>query len=228
MAGNSNDLNARLKAAAEGKVDRKALRSSYGIDCFALVDALLRSIGANSAQDYNDEVRVTATADYKWGDGIFLDSIRPGDILQFRKHVVEIWTHVQLADGSWFEEAYRALNRPHHTGIVVDLRKDGGVVIVEQNVRPNPKKITRNLVPRLATGEITRRERGKDGKERRIKIKVSGSVSAYRPAPKAGKGASLLLPAKGARSASGGVLARSSVVPAHGGAKRRQTPIGIG
>jgi hypothetical protein len=80
-------------------VGSKALKSKYGIDCFGLVDALLRSVGANSAHDYNDEVRVTAKADYMWGNGIMLASIQAGDILQFRKHVVEITTHTRLADG---------------------------------------------------------------------------------------------------------------------------------
>ena len=153
MADNANDLNARLVAAAAKKVNRRALSSRYGIDCFALVDALLRSIGANSAHDYNDEVRVTATADYKWGDGIFLDSVRPGDIVQFRKHKVEVWIYVQQPDGSWFELEYNEYNRPHHTGIVMGLLKGGGVEVVEQNVRPNPRKVLRNSIVRLAPGK---------------------------------------------------------------------------
>ena len=60
MSDQSNKLNTRLKDAAKKKVGSKALKSKYGIDCFGLVDALLRSVGANSAHDYNDEVPVTA------------------------------------------------------------------------------------------------------------------------------------------------------------------------
>ena len=84
------DLNAKLKTAAEKLVGGQALTSKYGLDCFALVDKLLRGLGAATAAD--GDVAVTATADYDWGDGILLDSIQPGDILQFSKHVVDIGT----------------------------------------------------------------------------------------------------------------------------------------
>jgi hypothetical protein len=60
------DLGAKLKAAAEKMVGGKALTSKYGLDCFALVDKLLRTLGAATAAD--GDVPVTATADYDWGD----------------------------------------------------------------------------------------------------------------------------------------------------------------
>jgi hypothetical protein len=227
MADNVNDLNARLVAAAAGKVDSSALRSRYGIDCFALVDALLRSVRANSAHDYNDEVRVTATADYKWGDGILLDSIRPGDIVQFRKHLVQVWIYEQQADGSWFMTEEKSFTRPHHTGIVMSLLKGGGVEVVEQNVKPSPRKVTRNSILRLAPGEDTRYET-KGKKEVKIKIKVTGGASAYRPVAKPKKGASLLRPTDLSSAGQGSLLARASYLPAQGGVKRRQGPVGIG
>lgn len=212
------DLNAKLKAAAEKLVGKDALTSKYGLDCFALVDKLLRNLGAQTAAD--GDVPVTATADYDWGDGILLDSIQPGDILQFRKHVVDIATW-KYANGKWYEASGRTLTRPHHTAIVMEVRKDGSVVVVEQNVHPNPGKVTRNVIPRLDAGEETRVV----SSEEKIKLKVTGAVRAYRPTPKPPKGASLLPPGKSAPA--GGVRALASFVPSQGGAKRTPGPLGM-
>jgi hypothetical protein len=208
-----DDLNAKLKAAAEKLVGGKALTSKYGLDCFALVDKLLRNLGAATAAD--GDVPVTATADYDWGDGIMLDSIQPGDILQFSKHVVDIGTW-QNVNGKWHETSGRTLTRPHHTAIVMEVRGDGSVVVVEQNVQPSPDRVTRNVIPRLEAGEETR----KVNSEERIKLKVTGSVRAYRPAPKPAKGASLLHPGGGARRL-------AQVLPSQGGAKQVPGPLGI-
>ncbi len=212
------DLNAKLKAAAEKLVGGDALTSKFGLDCFALVDKLLRGLGAQTAAD--GDVPVTATADYDWGDGILLESIQPGDILQFRKHVVDIATW-KYANGKWYEATGRTLTRPHHTAIVIEVLKNGGVVVVEQNVHPNPKKITRSTIPRLEAGEDTRQV----SSEEKIKLKVTGDVHAYRPADKPPKGASLLHPGKSVPA--GGWLARSSFVPSLGGAKRAPGPLGM-
>jgi hypothetical protein len=212
------DLSAKLKAAAEKKVGGKALTSKFGLDCFALVDKLLRSLGAETAAD--GDVPVTATADYDWGDGILLDSIQPGDILQFRKHVVhsETWT---FANNKWYETETRTLTRPHHTAIVVDVGKDGSVTVVEQNVHPNPKKVTRNVIPRLDAGEETR----KVSSDVKIKLKVTGSVKAYRAVPKPPKGASLLRP--GQSTPANGWRMMAYVVPSQGGGKRVPGPLGM-
>ena len=115
----------------EKLVGKEALTSKFGLDCFALVDKLLRKLGAATAAD--GDVPVTATADYDWGDGILLDSIQPGDILQFNKHFIDIGTW-KYANGKWYEASGRTLTRPHHTAIVMEVRKDGSVVVVEQNV----------------------------------------------------------------------------------------------
>jgi hypothetical protein len=213
-----DDLNAKLKTAATKMVGGEALTSKYGLDCFALVDKLLRSLGAQTAAD--GDVPVTGTADYDWGDGILLDSIQPGDILQFRKHVVDIaiWKY---ANGKWYEASARTLTRPHHTAIVTEVRKDGSVEVVEQNVHPNPGKITRNVIPRLDAGETTREV----SSEEKIKLKVTGAVRAYRPAPKPPKGASLLNPRK--LVPAGGTRALASFVPSQGGPKRTPGPLGM-
>jgi hypothetical protein len=212
------DLGAKLKVAAEEMVGKNALTSKYGYDCFALVDKLLRNLGAATAAD--GEVAVTATADYDWGDGIFLDSIQPGDILQFRKHVVHIQT-LTFANGKWYETETRTLTRPHHTAIVMEVHKDGSVTVVEQNVHPNPRKVNRNVIPKLDAGEVTRNV----SSEKKIKLKVTGDVSAYRPTPKPEKGASLQQPGKSAPG--GGSRMLANVVPSQGGPKRAPGPVGM-
>jgi hypothetical protein len=216
-----DDLNVQLKAAAEKLVGKDALTSKYGIDCFALVDKLLRSLGAATAAD--GDVKVTGTADYDWGDGILLDSLQPGDILQFNKHVVHIETET-FVDGRLTNTASRTLTRPHHTAIVMEVLKDGGVVVVEQNVYPHPKQVTRNVIPRLEAGEDTKRVRTADG-ESKVKTKVTGEVHAYRPAPKPEKGAMLLHPHHSGPP--GGVRALAHVVPAYGGAKQMPGALGM-
>jgi hypothetical protein len=213
------DLNAKLKTAAEKLVGHKALENNkYGKDCFVLVDTLLRKLGAQTAAD--GDVKVTPTADYDWGDGILLDSIQPGDIIQFKKHVVHIQTFT-FANGKWYETETRTLTRPHHTGIVMEVHKDGSVTVVEQNVHPHPDKVTRNVIPRLEPGEETK----KVSSEKKITIKVTGEVHAYRPAPKPPKGASLLNPGKSA-PVGGNHRALAFFIPSQGGAKRTPGPLG--
>ncbi len=211
------DLNGKLKAAAEKVVGGKAGTGKYGIDCFALVDKLLRSLGAQTAAD--GDVPVTATADYDWGDGILLDSIQPGDILQFRNHLVDVATW-KYANGKWYEASGRTYTRPHHSAIVIDVGKDGSVVVVEQNVRPDPNKVTRNVILRLEEGEETREV----SSEEKLKIKVTGEVHAYRPAPKA-KGASLWPQSKPAQAGGRRALA---FVRSQQGAKRGAGALGRG
>ena len=212
------DLSAKLKAAAEKKVGGAALTSKFGLDCFALVDTLLRSVGAETAAD--GDVPVTPTADYDWGDGIMLDSIQPGDILQFNKHVVHMETST-FANNQWYVTETVSLFRPHHTGIVLEVGQDGSVTVAEQNVHPNPKKVTRNVIPRLEPGEETR----KVGSDKKIKIKVTGSVKAYRAVPKPPKGASLLRRAQ--PNPAPGWRRMAYVNPSEGGGKRVPGPLGM-
>jgi|ERR1043166_1674775 hypothetical protein len=182
-----DDLNAKLAAAAKAKVGKKALmKTHYGTDCFVLVDQLLRDLGAATAAD--GDVKVTPTADYDWGDGIMLTSIQPGDILQFRKHFIKIVTVTKTPKETVTDT--RTLNRPHHTAVVLEVHKDGSVTVVEQNVYPNPGKVTQNVIPRLDAGEETKRTHKGDA-EIKTTMTVTGEVKAYRPIPKPPKGASL-------------------------------------
>lgn len=215
------DLNAKLKAAAEARVGKRALmKTNYGTDCFVLVDQLLRDLGAATAAD--GDVKVTPTADYDWGDGILLSSIQPGDILQFRKHFIKIVIVTKKPTETVTNT--QTLNRPHHTAVVVEVHKDGSVTVVEQNVHPNPTKVNRNVIPRLDAGEETKRTRKGDD-EIKTTITVSGEVKAYRPIPKPPKGASLLYPGKSLPA--GGSRALASYVPSQGGGMRTPGPLGM-
>ena len=211
------DLNAKLKAAAEKVVGDKAVTSKYGIDCFGLVDKLLRDLDGKSAGDYGP---LSKDADYDWGDGIMLDSIQPGDILQFRNHLVHSSTLKLLDNGKWFQTEESTATRPHHTAIVVAVAKDGSVTVVEQNVWPDPKKVRSSVIPKLDEGEDTRWV----DKQHKIKLKVTGSVRAFHPVPKPPKGASLLHPGKSVPA--GGSRMLAFFVPSQGGAKRVPGPLG--
>ena len=79
---------------------------------------------------------------------------------------------------------------------------------------PNPKKVARSVIPKLDPGETERRINS----EKKLKIKVTGSVKAYRAVPKPKKGASLRAPA--------GWRTLADVSPAYGGAKRRPGSVG--
>jgi len=195
-------------------------------------DKLLRTLGAATAAD--GDVPVTATADYDWGDGILLDSIQPGDILQFRKHVVDIATW-KYANGKWYEASGRTLTRPHHTAIVMEVRKDDSVVVVEQNVHPNPGKVTRNVIPRLDAGEETRTV----SSEEKIKLKVTGAVAPTARPPNRQRVPASCARANRRRPAGGGCWQTScrprgapSACPGRsawkcGGRTRHETPLGL-
>ena len=206
-----DDLNTKLKAAAEKVVGGKAVTSKYGIDCFGLVDKLLRDLGGKSAGDYGP---LSKDADYDWGDGIMLESIQPGDILQFRNHLVHSSTLQLLDSGKWFQTAESTATRPHHTAIVIAVAKDG-VTVVEQNVWPDPKKVRTSVIPKLDEGEDTRWI----DKEHKIKLKVTGSVRAFHPVPKPAKGASLLHP--GTSVPAGAARALAHFVPSRGAPSAR-------
>jgi hypothetical protein len=180
MASPAENLADSIKSSAEKKVGRKAVdggKDKGGIDCFALVDELLKSAGGKRPKDFGD---VTPTSDYVWGDPVDLDNLKPGDILQFRDHTVTIRTE-KLGEVKWEVISTEGpAKRPHHTAVVVEVQKDGGVVVVEQNVRPDPKKVRRSGIAGLAEGEQTRY---KSNVVKEI-ITVTGTVKAYRPVPK--------------------------------------------
>jgi hypothetical protein len=234
MASPAENLAETIKKSAEKKVGGKAVdggKDKGGIDCFALVDELLKSAGGKRPKDFGE---VTPTGDYVWGDPVELEKIKPGDILQFRDHFVTIRTQ-KLLDDKWKETSIEGpARRPHHTAVVVEVKEDGGVVVVEQNVRPDPKKVKRNVIAGLAAGEETRY---KSNAEKEI-ITVTGTVKAYRPVPKTD--ATPAKPEKG-KSEKGTMLflfpthqeldgvgqrTLAQHSPREGGAKRQPGPVG--
>jgi hypothetical protein len=184
-----------------------------------LVNHILKSVGAQTASDFGD---VTPSADYVWGKDIDLKDIKPGDILQFRDHLVKTRTQ-KLGKYKWEDTGEESTaTRPHHTGVVVEVPEDGSVVVVEQNVKPDPKKVLRHVIVRLAPDEYIERISSTD---RKI-IKVTGTVRAYRPVPKAPKGA-MLFP-QDEKPITGGWRTAASYVQREGGSKRRPRPLGMG
>jgi hypothetical protein len=104
--------------------------------------------------------------------------------------------------------------------VVVEVPGDGSVVVVEQNVKPDPKKVFSHRIVRLAPDEYIERSSSTD---RKI-ITVTGTVKAYRPVPKPPKGA-MLFPQK---PITGGWRTAASYVQREGGSKRHPRPLGMG
>jgi len=233
MASLAENLAESIKTSAGKKVGGKAVdggKDKGGIDCFALVDELLKKAGAKRPKDFGE---VTPNADYVWGEEVDLDKIKPGDILQFRDHTVTIRTE-KLGEFKWEVTSTEGpARRPHHTAVVVEVKEDGSVVVVEQNVKPDPKKVRRSVIAGLAAGEQTRH---RTNVEREI-ITVAGSVKAYRPVPKTEKTqpeesqgskpekGTILFPLR-QKSAGAGQRALAQCVPCEGGAKRQPGPLG--
>lgn len=233
MASRAEDLAESIRSSAEKKVGDKAVdggKDKGGIDCFALVDELLDKAGAKRPKDFGE---VTPSSDYVWGEPVDLDKLKPGDILQFRDHLITVQTQ-KLGEYKWEVTSNEGpATRPHHTAVVVDLQKDGSVVVVEQNVRPDTKKVRRSVIASLVAGEETRYT----SNVVKLIIKVSGTVKAYRPVPKT-ENAKPKEPKKGKpekgtilfplnqNSAVTGQRAMAYNIPRDGGAKRQPGPLG--
>jgi hypothetical protein len=204
-------ISTQVKTYVEGKVGGKAVGDG---ECFALADHALKAAGAKSAEDFG---KITPNANYVWGSPVSLENVRPGDILQFRNYYIKVETETD-SGSEW-----HTLTRPHHTAIVVAVNADGSVVVAEQNVDPDRKKVLRDTFDRLAAGKETRslpaKEKG-GGSAGKVTITVKGVVKAYRPVSK-GKTAALFQQNFGA-AASRQMLAQH--VPSRGGPKRLPGP----
>ena len=124
MGSPADDLLTQVKSTVEKKVGGKAVvggKKKGGIACFALVDQMLRSLGAKTAADFDD---VTPTSDYIWGEPVELKSVKPGHILQFRNHTIEVRTET-LGKLKWEVRSETSYKRPHHTAVVVEVQEDG-------------------------------------------------------------------------------------------------------
>jgi hypothetical protein len=132
-------LNQKVLVWARGQMKKRVGRG----ECWDLADHALRHAGARSSttRGSND--------DYVWGEEIPISAALPGDILQFRDHVVMTTTTVKTtwANGSITSppEAVPA-NRPHHTAIVVAVAP-GLLTILEQHVKPGGDHVQQHMLP---------------------------------------------------------------------------------
>lgn len=163
-------------------------------ECFALADRALRAAGARSAADYG---RITANADYQWGEAIALAQVQAGDVLQFRDFSVTITVEVTRVrtqrDGSTQEsreESYETYERPHHTAIVSVNPGGGRLLVLEQNAPPRggtrPERVVRENEIHTAPSTTTQSRVFQEGattvrETQTTTISVNGSIWAYRP-----------------------------------------------
>jgi CHAP domain len=141
-------------------------------ECYDLADKALQGAGAKSAPDHGV---ITGNANYVWGREVKLDDVKPGDVLQFKNYAMK--ARVDKADG-WSESKE---TRPHHTAVVESVGSDGTVVVIEQNIG------------KTAADKRTKRStlalKGSSTKAGTVTttVTVTGTVTPYRPVPKAAK-----------------------------------------
>jgi hypothetical protein len=124
--------------------------------CFDLVDQALRAAGAASAADYGP---VGRNADYEWGLGVMVGSVRPGDIVQFRNYRVDFETEAGTG--------YETRGAPNHSAIVASVGEGGVIEVFEQNVY-GVQLVKRNTLYFV----------GREG------VRISGSFRYFRPQPR--------------------------------------------
>lgn len=177
------EYNQQVYNFAAGRLGRRVGRG----DCWDLPHQALTAAGAQSS----DTTR--AGADYRWGDPIALEEVTPGDVLQFRHHVIitTVVTRATFRDGSFTETTEtRRQTRGHHSAIVAA----GGttsIEVFEQNVRPRGRVVQRNTLVIRASGPTESRSTRSMRNPRRqtelaavvetTTVTVSGLISAYRP-----------------------------------------------
>lgn len=192
------DVNDAVRAAAAALVGRPAVGPRQ--ECYDLADRVLRDSHARSAPDFGT---ITDDADYEWGTAVPLTEVRPGDILQFRNHLVrtETVTHTlrRLPDGSTeFADNQHIETRPrgHHTAVVLEVQGDT-VVVAEQHVRdPVTRRTARDvrqntIILESRPAETTTRSSVEASRQGNVDVQtttmvtvtVSGDVWAYRPQP---------------------------------------------
>jgi len=140
-----------------------------GDTCATLVQAALKAAGARDLLDFPENKGNPDTTDYVWGDPVPLDQLRPGDIVQFKDHVM---TEYKPDGSSEFH------TRPHHSALVIEVLDAGKTIRVEeQHIKPNIHRIYWNTVY-LQDGTGL----GPDGTP--IRWEVTGQVTGYRAQPK--------------------------------------------
>jgi len=133
-------------------------------ECFDLADFALKNSKAKTAKNYG---KITASADYVWGKLVNYKQAIPGDIIQFRNY--KMMTTI-IEDG--YTPGHGVTNRPHHTAIVHEVKSNGEIIVLEQNVN-NSRKVQKNS---LFFGSSVSYKKGKQ----KITVKVTGTYKFYR------------------------------------------------
>lgn len=157
---------------AVGKVGQKVGDG----ECTRLVEKALNKAGKKVTKDFGV---VGRKEDYVWGLQITLNDAHPGDIIQFRNHVMAVT--VRRADGGSVETTHA---RPHHTAIIAskNWREDSKkrqyyqISLLEQN-QGGKKYVFKNTVQ--LENSLTVLDNGDE-----IEVYVSGEYFIYRPVNK--------------------------------------------
>ncbi len=177
-------INQKVVVWARGQLKKRVGRG----ECWDLADHALRQAGARSSTTRGPK------DDYDWGQEIPIIAAVPGDILQFRDHVVMSTTTVTT---TWANGTITALpdavpaNRPHHTAIVVGVAP-GVLTILEQHVKPGGDHVQQHALP-IRSGTTMRTEHKvlktttgglvEATVVTKVTISISGKVWAYHPQP---------------------------------------------
>jgi len=192
------DLNARVKAKAADLVGKPVVGTG---ECYDFADKVLRGSSAKSAPDFG-KVTTSRKDNYKWGAPVDdLKDVKPGDVLQFRDHQIEIVTVKKVkkifADGHSTksgETDTQTLNRGQHTAVVLSNDGDGILTVAEQHVLDhNTGKLSKTVrqnklytqdVPAKTKKTVTEKGGVTIEEETTVTITVTGTIWAYRPEEK--------------------------------------------
>ena len=125
-------------------------------ECFDMLDQIYQEIDAQHPDELTppgSKPREDTDGDYVWGEPISLSEVKPGDVLQFRDHkieiVVDVSTHEKYEDGTEMDDAdpahgivTRTQKRGHHTAVVLQVLPDGKFEVAEQHIKDPTGKMT--------------------------------------------------------------------------------------
>ena len=147
-------------------------------ECVRLVEEALTQAGKKTTTDFGV---VGNHADYVWGRSIKIEVALPGDIIQFRNHVMTVT--VRRNSGGMTETTYR---RPHHTAILTNKgwREDSKtpprqyweLSILEQN-QANRRYVIKSTLQLQNSWTLL-------PNNDEVEVYVSGTYFIYRPVDK--------------------------------------------
>jgi hypothetical protein len=131
-------VNQKVRIWAQGHLGKRVARG----ECWDLAEHALEHA---AAQTSNDLGPVGDDADYVWGDPVDIKDVMPGDILQFRDHIVTTTTVTEYTFPDGSSETVKdetTAERGHHTAIANGkLDADGAVNTLDQHVKPLGKVV---------------------------------------------------------------------------------------